>query len=282
MLLHCKDCLFRRQLSGQSGFVEYDMVCRKTGAEYRARQVHRTSVLSCHVFEKLRAEYEVLGSISHEFIQKFIGSKIDANSYVHFVESESVNLLEFYRDDFPLTEKVARDVCAYLLTAVSFLHQNDIVHLNIRPDRVFVGPAGEFKLGGFFYAKFANELDVVVGSYGTPNFQAPEVFESQSFDGRKADVWACGVFLLSILTGRLPFECPAEGTDEQKRVALKQMITERGIEIPEYLSAGVRDLLARMLAPHGKRESVKTLLQHEWLKGASDTGILPEPFNKKR
>ena len=155
MLLHCKDCLFRRQLSGQSGFVEYDMVCRKTGAEYRARQVHRTSVLSCHVFEKLRAEYEVLGSISHEFIQKFIGSKIDANSYVHFVESESVNLLEFYRDDFPLTEKVARDVCAYLLTAVSFLHQNDIVHLNIRPDRVFVGPAGEFKLGGFFYAKFA-------------------------------------------------------------------------------------------------------------------------------
>lgn len=274
-----------RSPANPNGFREYEKTTEDTGCECQVREMQRTGFVSSPVLEALRAEHEILGSISHKYIQKFLGACIagaDSKSYVQYIESESTNLLQFYREDFPLTEKVARHVFGYLVTAVAYLHANDIVHLNIRPDCVFVGKMREFKLGGFFYAKFASRSDVVVGSYGTPNFQAPEVFGSHSFDGRKADVWACGVFLLSLLIGKLPFDCPADGRSSEERYnTIKKQITEEGVKIPEYLSTEVQDLLARMLAPSGKRESIESIMQHPWLQGASDSGILPRPFKSK-
>ena len=92
-----------------------------------------------------------------------------------------------------------------LLDALGCVHAQGICHRDLKPANIMVTPQGRVKLTDFGVARL-RDLGVtrVSSIIGTPAFMAPEQFNGGALDHR-ADLFACGVLLFLLLSGRRPF-----------------------------------------------------------------------------
>jgi serine/threonine-protein kinase len=117
--------------------------------------------------------------------------------------------------------KIVGDVCSALgyghrrgFPWADDLHLDRIImHLDVKPSNIFVLPDGAAKLMGFGNAQlrliFRRGMTRSQGVIGTMPYMAPERLRGDAFDGR-SDIFAAGVVLYQLVTGRLPFDGPAE------------------------------------------------------------------------
>jgi serine/threonine protein kinase len=112
------------------------------------------------------------------------------------------------------TESEARTICLVLLNAIAYLHSNDIVHCDIKPQNVLLanpvlngqGYENNLRLTDFGFSAVA-EGNVLSHISGSPPFHAPELVDPTRFGsyGKPVDMWAYGVTVYYLLSGRLPF-----------------------------------------------------------------------------
>ena len=96
---------------------------------------------------------------------------------------------------------IAEQVCA----ALEYAHAHDVVHRDLKPENVLLAPDGTAKLTDFGLARsVASRMTSEGMVVGTVFYLAPEVALGRVFDGR-ADLYALGVMLYELTTGRLPF-----------------------------------------------------------------------------
>ena len=92
-----------------------------------------------------------------------------------------------------------------LLDALGAVHRQGICHRDVKPANIMVTTAGRVKLTDFGVARLRDlGLTRVSSLIGTPAFMAPEQFTGGALDHR-ADLFACGVLLYLLLSGRRPF-----------------------------------------------------------------------------
>ena len=121
-----------------------------------------------------------------------------------------------------------------LLDALGCVHREGICHRDVKPANIMVTPAGRLKLADFGVARLRDlGLTRVSSTIGTPAFMAPEQFTGGTLDHR-ADLFACGVLLFLLLSGRRPFSgAPA--------AVMHQILNEE----PPLLSAASGGLVGR-------------------------------------
>lgn len=100
--------------------------------------------------------------------------------------------------------KIITAVC----DALSFAHEEGILHRDIKPSNVMIDKRGRVKVADFGLAKMLNmESTLLTGSHvamGTPDFIAPEALVEVTQLDHRADLYAVGVMLYQMLTGRIP------------------------------------------------------------------------------
>ncbi len=133
----------------------------------------------------------------------------------------------------PLPPRQALVLARQILDGVSHAHAQGIVHRDLKPENIILVPMGGWerakvidfglvKLMGDAAAAFgANALTSTGLVFGTPAYMAPEQALGRLVDGR-ADVYAVGVILFEMLTGRLPFRDP--DPQVMMRLHLKQPV----------------------------------------------------------
>lgn len=110
-------------------------------------------------------------------------------------------------------------------------------------------------------AEGTSRTELLHTTCGTPNYVAPEVLSDQGYDGKKADVWSCGVILYVLLAGFLPF-------DESTIVALFAKIQSADFTYPSWFTPELRSLLDTMLVADPKLRANLTIIKaHPWYQG---------------
>ncbi|HYU34041.1 MAG TPA: protein kinase [Thermoanaerobaculia bacterium] len=120
-----------------------------------------------------------------------------------FYEGETLQQ-KLAQEPLPLPETIgiARQIAQGLAAA----HRRQIVHRDIKPANIVVLPDGTVKLLDFGLAKLAGAttLTRLGSSPGTPAYKSPEQTRGEKVDPR-SDLWALGVVLYEMVTGRVPF-----------------------------------------------------------------------------
>jgi polo-like kinase 1 len=107
-----------------------------------------------------------------------------------------------------LTEGESRYYLSQLAAGVSYLHENLIIHRDLKLGNLFIDENMTIKIGDFGLATklaFASERKRTV--CGTPNYIAPEILEGKDGHSFEVDIWSIGVILYTMIVGRPPYEC---------------------------------------------------------------------------
>ena len=228
----------------------------------RAIKVVRKEDLEWGDRGKLLDEIELLKELDHPNIGQVI-EMFEDRKKMYFVNEmfSGGTLYEAVGRDLAFSELKAAKVTRQLLSAVSYLHSQNIVHGDIKPQNIhFRSPKEEMiKLIDFATSRRINAEHAMHGVFGTSYYLAPEVIEGTYSE--KCDVWSVGVILYILLTGEPPFN---GATDVEVVENIKAGEFSLDGEHMNHVSAEVKDLLAQLLTREDHRLSAQEAFHHPW------------------
>ncbi len=157
--------------------------------------------------ERFFREAEAAGRLQHPNIITVydVGEEADlAFIAMDFVEGESLS--EYIVSDSLLAVNTVYDVVAQVAEALSYAHQQNIVHRDIKPGNIiYNSETGQAKVADFGIARITDDSKTKTGDIlGSPIYMSPEQLKGIKVTGA-SDIYSLGVTLYQLLTGEVPF-----------------------------------------------------------------------------
>eukprot|EP00667_Euglena_gracilis_P001081 EG_transcript_1081 len=212
---------------------------------------------------QLRNEIKMLSKFQHPNIVAYLGSAVVGRSVFVVMEyaptSLSSVILVFGRLPEPCAKRYTKEV----LQGLTYLHLNDVIHRDVKPQNVLIGLDGSAKLADFGTAALLYNVEQGCETViGTPHYMAPEVIHGQV--GKEADIWALGVTVWEMLTGNL-LNGSEDLTNYAAVIFQLGMMTEAP-QIPHDFSEPLREFLHVCLSVDPtKRATADKLIQFPFL-----------------
>lgn len=184
----------------------YDLL---SGKEVVLKIPDRMSIGDPAQYERFQRELEVMRTLDHPAIQKGLGSgRFNNTPYLvtELIEGESMR--ELIHKKSPLSAEESIQLIRKIADGLAHCHDHGIIHRDLKPENILITSEGQPIIVDFgltltkgshrvTYANFS-------GAAGTPDYMAPEQIEGHRGDQR-TDIYALGIILFELLTGRLPF-----------------------------------------------------------------------------
>lgn len=130
----------------------------------------------------------------------------------------------------------------------------------MKAENIFFSSDNQVKVGDFGFSALASPTDTLDTFCGSPPYAAPELFQEEHYLGPPVDVWAIGVLLYYMVSGKLPFS-----GDSIPELREKILIAE--FYMPRSIMSACQDLIAGMMVKEvGTRFSMKDVASSEWMK----------------
>ncbi|MFI5716616.1 Stk1 family PASTA domain-containing Ser/Thr kinase [Nocardia sp. NPDC051750] len=157
-------------------------------------------------------------------------------------------LRELLRERGPMPPHAVRAVAEPVLAAIGVAHAAGLVHRDVKPENVLISDAGDVKIADFGLVRAVAAANTTSASVilGTAAYLSPEQVTSGSADAR-SDVYAFGILIFELLTGKVPFT-----GDNSLSVAYQRV--ENDVPSPSGLIAGVPPEFDRLVARATARE----------------------------
>ncbi len=190
------------------------------GIVYRARQIRLNRPVALKLLllgqyssagsvERFRREAQAAAALRHPNIVAVY--EVGECGGQHFFSMELVegrSLAEVLRDG-PVPATRAAEFVRAVADAIAYAHGQGVLHRDLKPSNVLIDALGQVRVTDFGLAKRLDgttDLTITGQMVGTPNYLAPEQAAGRSGDvGPRSDVYALGVLLYELLTGRPPF-----------------------------------------------------------------------------
>ncbi|KAF9113263.1 serine/threonine-protein kinase HAL4/sat4 [Mortierella sp. AM989] len=182
--------------------------------------------------------------------------------------------------------RVEVDCCfKQLLHGIAYLHSMGVAHRDIKPENLLLDSKGRIKITDFgvsdvFRMCWEKSPHLSKGLCGSEPYIAPEEFKSKEYDGRRVDIWACGIVYYCMVYQGIPFRA-ATAQDPNYQHFL-DMRSVNNYEPFEKLPVGSRKLMKRVLDPNPEtRITIEEIMEDEWFKSI-ETCIHGENQNPHR
>jgi serine/threonine-protein kinase len=190
-----------------------------------ALKIIRRGMDSDEVVQRFRAERRILTRLEHPNIARILDGGTTDDGRPYFVmEHVEGRPIDEYCDAEGLSVPARLELFLDVCSAVQFAHQNLIVHRDLKPANILVTRAGTPKLLDFGIAKILDPdktepaLSILGRRPMTPQYASPEQLLGKQVT-TASDVYALGVLLYILLTGRSPYGTPPpEGQDLTRAV----------------------------------------------------------------
>ncbi|KAI8060913.1 kinase-like domain-containing protein [Gongronella butleri] len=211
-------------------------------------------------------EILVMKESQHPNIVNFLDSYLVRNSELWVImEYMEGGALTDVIDNNTMTEQQIATVCHETIAGLHHLHQQNIIHRDIKSDNILLDFQGHVKISDFgFCAKLSDQKRKRATMVGTPYWMAPEVVKQTQY-GEKVDCWSMGILTIEMIEGEPPY------LDEEPLKALYLIATNGTptLKHPERLSRELKSYLAVCLCVDVRsRASTQELLEHEFLRKA--------------
>ena len=205
--------------------------------------------------ERFRREAKNAAGLSHpNIVSIYDRGEAEGTYYIAMEYLDGRSLKELIVARGPAPVKIAIDYARQILAAVGFAHRHGIIHRDIKPHNVLVGPEGRLKVTDFGIARSGASQMTEVGSIiGTAQYLSPEQARGAPVD-QTSDLYSVGVVLYEMLTGQVPFT-----GDTPLEIAMKHLSevpvppSELRPEVPHDLDSVVLRALAK--DPHERYQS---------------------------
>jgi polo-like kinase 1 len=205
---------------------------------------------------QLQAEIKIHRTLKHKHVCEYKHFFEDRdNCYILLELCHNQSLNEMIKRRKRLTEPEAAYLIKQLLDSVQYIHNENVIHRDLKLGNLFIDRNLNVKVGDFGLATRLEDKDEKRKTIcGTPNYIAPEVIQNDkakrghSFE---VDVWSMGVILYTILIGKPPYEA-------RDVKATYQRILNNEYSFPSHvpISDQSRDLIESMLQSDPKHRCV--------------------------
>ncbi len=158
--------------------------------------------------ERLTREVSLARRVTHPNVIR-IHDIAEVNG-LHYVSMEyfgGTNLKEHLKRSGPLSLLNAYQILSQMFDGLEAAHSQGVVHRDLKAQNVMISPSGQIKIIDFGLARSVHLEGMTATGLimGTPEYMAPEQVAGKHVDER-ADIYALGVIMFEMLTGRVPFK----------------------------------------------------------------------------
>ncbi|KAJ3226966.1 hypothetical protein HK099_003758 [Clydaea vesicula] len=170
-----------------------------------------TDLFENHHIDELRREIQIMSLSKHPNLLPIYSSFITGSKlYIITPFFEGGSCLDILKTSFPggLDEVSIATILKRVLKGLVYLHQNNLVHRDIKAANILIKKNGTTKLADFGVSSSLIDNSARIGLrktfVGTPCWMAPEVMEQSHGYNSKADIWSFGITCLELATGKPP------------------------------------------------------------------------------
>ena len=267
---------------GKGGFGSVWKVRHKiTRQIFAIKVINKDSIVKQNMVEQTNREIEIMYKLDHPHIIKLYSHFEDDEDFCLIMQIASKGqLYSVIKRLKRLDQRTAAQYMRETISAIKYLHTRNppIIHRDIKPENILLDQDGRCKLADFGWSNFDDGRKNRETYCGTPEYLAPEMVTKSGHD-ESVDIWALGVLLFEMLTGRTPFNFTGD------RIQLYNNIKSLRIVWTDDFPQLAKDLVGRILRLNPKdRLSLDQIINHQWFR---DTPLLkpllsPIEYNERQ
>ncbi|XP_052809051.1 uncharacterized protein LOC128237508 isoform X1 [Mya arenaria] len=221
----------------------------------------------------VRREAMLLQRLEHQNIVRLYEIMETENSYYLVLEyAEGGEFIKYLSHRGRLDEAESRKFLRQMAAAVDHMHSSNITHRDLKLENLLLDIDKNIKVIDFGVSNVFYGDSSLSTQCGSPVYAAPEMFCNRKY-GPAVDIWSMGVCLYAMVTGKLPFV-----PEPTNNITMLHSLILQGAHIPDTLSDGSANLLARMLALEVYyRITIDEVLSHPWVQGEEGSLVTRKP-----